>query len=189
MMSGWSGSRCSVIRRSRGRSRIWLRDPPRHIRSRACRMPAVLADQLLWQGSRRHSDKRRWRSCGNCACAMRQPLSQRIVSRSNRSLTKSVTKAGAASQEHSEKPTGAIPRSTGTQLNALRRVRPMKRISEPRLRSCRGARVAAHHLRRLSEGAQKRASHALAVGEARLVGNHIHGMAALLHQQAGRLDA
>ena len=44
-------------------------------------------------------------------------------------------------------------------------------------------------LRRLAEGAQEGAAHAIAIGEAGLPGDDVDRMAALLHHQPGGLDA
>ena len=43
-------------------------------------------------------------------------------------------------------------------------------------------------LRRLSEGAHKRASHVVAVAKPRLTRHHVDGMAALLHEDSRCLD-
>jgi hypothetical protein len=48
--------------------------------------------------------------------------------------------------------------------------------------------VAPDRLRRLAEGAQERAAHALAVGEAGLAGHDVDRVAALLHHQPRGLD-
>src|SRR5258708_28390832 len=50
-------------------------------------------------------------------------------------------------------------------------------------------RVSSDHLRRLSKGTQERAAHAVAIGKTRLLGDDVDRMAALLHHQAGGLDA
>src|SRR5258707_4617210 len=50
-------------------------------------------------------------------------------------------------------------------------------------------RVSTDHLWRLSKGAQEGAVHAVAIGETRLPGDDVDRMAALLHHQAGGLDA
>src|SRR6266478_4547670 len=50
-------------------------------------------------------------------------------------------------------------------------------------------RVSSDHLWRLSKGAQEGAAHAVAIGETRLPGDDVDRMAALLHHQAGGLDA
>ena len=54
---------------------------------------------------------------------------------------------------------------------------------------CFRTRVSPDHLRRLSEGAQKGAAHAVAIGTTGLPSDHVDRMAALLHHQPGRLDA
>jgi len=51
------------------------------------------------------------------------------------------------------------------------------------------ARISPDHLRRLSEGAQEGAAHAVAIGKAGLPGDDFDRMPALLHHQACRLDA
>ena len=53
---------------------------------------------------------------------------------------------------------------------------------------CRRARVSPDYLRRLSEGAQEGAAHAVAVGKTGLLGDDVDRMAALLHHQPGGLD-
>ncbi len=50
-------------------------------------------------------------------------------------------------------------------------------------------RVSPDHLRRLPEGAQEGAAHAVAIGKTRLPGDHLDRMAALLHHQPGGLEA
>ena len=50
-------------------------------------------------------------------------------------------------------------------------------------------RVSSDHLRRLSKGAQEGAAHAVAIDETRLPGDDVDRVAALLHHQAGGLDA
>ena len=49
--------------------------------------------------------------------------------------------------------------------------------------------VSPNHLRWLSKGAQEGAAHAVAIGKTRLPGDDVDRMAALLHHQAGGLDA
>src|SRR5258707_8258072 len=51
------------------------------------------------------------------------------------------------------------------------------------------ARVSPDHLRRLSEGAQEGAAHAVAIGKTRLPGDDVDRMAALLHHHASSFDA
>src|SRR4051794_13232749 len=54
---------------------------------------------------------------------------------------------------------------------------------------CRRTRVSPDRLRRLSEGAQEGAAHAVTIGETGLPGDDVDRMAALLHHQTGGLDA
>src|SRR5271169_5079231 len=51
------------------------------------------------------------------------------------------------------------------------------------------ARVSPDHLRRLAEGAQEGAAHAVAIGKTRLPSDDVDRMAALLHHKAGGLEA
>jgi hypothetical protein len=53
---------------------------------------------------------------------------------------------------------------------------------------CLRARVSPDHLGRLSEGAQEGATHTVAIGKSRLLGDDVDRMAALLHHQPGGLD-
>jgi hypothetical protein len=53
----------------------------------------------------------------------------------------------------------------------------------------RRARFSPNYLRRLSEGAQKGAAHSRAIGKTGLPRDDVDRMAALLHHQAGGLDA
>src|SRR5436190_12003779 len=50
-------------------------------------------------------------------------------------------------------------------------------------------RVSSNRLRRLAEDAQEGTAHAVALGETRLPSDDVDRMAALLHHQAGGLDA
>src|SRR5258708_24744797 len=54
---------------------------------------------------------------------------------------------------------------------------------------CFRTRVSPDYLRWLSKGAQEGAAHAVAIGKTRLPGDDFDRMAALLHHQAGGLDA
>src|SRR5260221_1256351 len=53
---------------------------------------------------------------------------------------------------------------------------------------CRRTRISPDYLRRLSEGAQKGAAHAVAIAKTGLPRDDVNRMAALLHHQPGGLD-
>jgi len=66
---------------------------------------------------------------------------------------------------------------------------PMSAADSPRSGRGSQVRIAPDHLRRLAEGAQERAAHALAIGEAGFARNHLDRVLALLHHQARGFDA
>src|SRR5260370_14022653 len=66
---------------------------------------------------------------------------------------------------------------------------PVRPDSALRSRRQLCTRVSSDHLWRLSKGAQEGAAHAVAIGKTRLPGDGVDRMAALLHHQAGGLDA
>jgi hypothetical protein len=75
-------------------------------------------------------------------------------------------------------------------LELLRELRAIAWIAiTSRSDDCLGASISPDRLRRLSESAQERTAHAVAVGKTRLLSDDFNRMPTLLHHHAGGLDA